>query len=85
MLYLAYAPGVSTDPPPEGPWTDLRPLAPDLLVIESEQERSAVYHALKPELAPGAALVVTRLAEVPKVRHGEPGIVAWMKARADQL
>jgi hypothetical protein len=82
MLYLAYV-GHDLDVEAtelEGPWTEVRPLAPGLLFIDSEHPRSAVYHALKDHLPPRTPLLVAALDEVPKLSRMAPGALTWARA-----
>ncbi|MDN4162975.1 hypothetical protein [Nocardioides abyssi] len=77
--YLAW-----TAEPPEdldGPWTEARPVAPGLLLIDSTEHLSAVYHALKWALPDDAALVVVPLHETPKLRGLAPGTTTWLRER----
>ena len=71
-VYVAW---VSELPEPHlpGPWTELRVAAPGLLLVESEDTLSRVFHELKWALAEDAALFVAPLAATPKLRHVEPG------------
>jgi hypothetical protein len=82
MLYLAYV-GHDLDVEEsglEGPWTEVRPLAPGLLFVDSEHSRSPVYHALKDHLPPRTPLLVAELDEVPKLSRMAPGALAWARA-----
>ncbi len=77
--YLAW-----TAAPPEdldGPWSEVRAVAPGLLLIDSAEHLSAVYHAVKWSLPDDAALLVVPLHETPKCRGLAPGATSWLRAR----
>lgn len=78
-VYLAHL-GEPLDPNAEGPWDEVFALTPGLVFVRSELHRSAVYHALKDALPPGAALLVAELDEVPKFKGMAPGALAWARA-----
>ena len=80
MIYLAWC---DADPGGglEGPWIEVRPVQSGLVLVESEESRSVVYHALKHQLPAGTALLVTDLERVPKAKGLEPGSIAWLRAR----
>jgi hypothetical protein len=78
-VFLAW---VSDEPDqPIGPWSDVRPIAPGLLLLESDESLSAVYHALKWALPETAALIVTPVEQTPKSRGMAPGTTAWLRSR----
>jgi hypothetical protein len=81
MLYLAHLGGHDLPVDLDGPWLEIRPLAPGLVFVASEQHRSAVYHALKDALPGGSALLVAELHEVPKFKGMAPGALAWARQR----
>jgi hypothetical protein len=79
QVYLAW-----TEQPPEdldGPWVEARQIAPGLLLLESRENLSAVYHALKWALPGDAALIVTPVDRTPKSRGMTPGTTSWLRAR----
>ena len=78
-VYLAW----SSEPPADldGPWEEARPVAPGLLLLDSTESLSTVYHALKWSLPDGAALVVTPVEHTPKSRGLASGTTAWLRAR----
>lgn len=82
MLYLAYLGGHDLATDADGPWHETIALQPGLLLVDSEQRRSAVYHALKDHLPAGTPLLVAALSEVPKFKGMAPGSLAWARARA---
>ncbi len=64
-----------------GPWTELRVAAPGLLLVESADTLSRVFHELKWALSEDAALFVGPLAATPKLRGMSPGTLSWLRAR----
>jgi hypothetical protein len=78
-VYLAW----TSHPPSDlmGPWEDVRTVAPGLVLFESAESLSAVYHAVKWALPDEAALVVTRLDSRPKSRGLLAGTTAWLRSR----
>ncbi|MFA9444653.1 hypothetical protein [Egicoccus sp. AB-alg6-2] len=81
MLYLVATPGQQLAAGTEGPWTEVRPVEAGLAFVDSDQHRSAVYHAVKDALPAGAPLLVAEVHEVPKCRGLAPGALAWARAR----
>jgi hypothetical protein len=79
-VYVAW---VAEAPEPDlpGPWVELRVVAPGLLLIESDETLSRVFHELKWALPEDAALFVAPLAATPKLRHLEAGTLSWLRAR----
>jgi hypothetical protein len=77
-VYLAYA-DEPIDPTSEGPWQEIVVLDRSLVFIRSDLHRSAVYHGLKDALAPGTALLVTELDEVPKFKGMATGALRWAR------
>lgn len=84
MLYLAH---LDHDLPADtvGPWRQLWSLREGLLFVDSDQSRSAVYHALKEQAPSGTALLVAELTEVPKFKGMAPGSLAWARAHLGSL
>lgn len=79
-VYLAWTPAeVSRETP--GPWRELWPAAPGLLLVDSEDTLSRVYHELKWSLPEGTALAVVPLAVAPKAKGLAPGTQAWLRER----
>ncbi len=64
-----------------GPWTELRVAAPGLLLVESPDTLSRVFHELKWALSEEASLFVGPLAATPKLRGVNPGTLSWLRAR----
>jgi hypothetical protein len=81
VLYLAFVADQELDPGAEGPWEELFPLHPGVVLIDSSASRSAVYHAVKHELPPGSPLLVAPLASAPKFKGMVPGALAWVRDR----
>jgi len=79
VVYLAW----TSHPPPDldGPWEEAREVAPGLLLLDSTESLSAVYHALKWALPQDAALVVTAVEHTPKSRGLASGTTSWLRAR----
>jgi hypothetical protein len=78
-VYLAW----TSEPPSdlEGPWSEARRIAPGLLLIDSTETLSAVYHALKWSLPDESALIVSPVPQTPKSRGLAPGTTAWLRRR----
>jgi hypothetical protein len=80
-VYLAW-----TSQPPEdldGPWVEVLELAPGLLLLESPETLSVVYHALKWGLPHEASLIVTPVDRTPKSRGMPAGTTSWLRARTN--
>jgi len=78
-VFLAW---VSEEPEhPSGPWYDVRQIAPGLLLLDSGESLSTVYHALKWALPEDAALIVSPVHQTPKSRGMAPGTTAWLRSR----
>ena len=78
-VYLAW----TSEPPSDldGPWREVRRIAPGLLFLDSPETLSVVYHALKWSLPDGSSLVVAPVRETPKSRGLAPGTMAWLRRR----
>jgi hypothetical protein len=73
-----------TAEPPEdldGPWHEARRIAPGLLLLESDETLSVVFHALKWSLPDDAALIVSPVEHTPKSRGMAAGSTAWLRER----
>jgi hypothetical protein len=81
VLFLGWVGSSTVAPDAAGPWSDVLALRPDLLLIDSDATRSAVYHALKDHLPPRTPLLVAPLADDPKFAHLAPGAGAWLRER----
>ena len=79
-VYVAW---ISELPEPHlpGPWIELRAAAPGLLLIESDETLSRVFHELKWALSQHAQLFVAPLAATPKLRGLEAGTLSWLRQR----
>ncbi|WP_210650313.1 hypothetical protein [Nocardioides sp. SYSU D00065] len=81
-VYLAW-----TAAPPdtlEGPWTEAREVAPGVLLVDSTESLSAVFHAIKWSLPDDAALIVTPVPQTPKSRGMAPGTTTWLRDRTER-
>lgn len=67
--------------PLTGPWQELVVAAPGLLLVESDQTLSTVYHELKWSLPEGTALFVAPLGDLPKLKGLAPGTTTWLRDR----
>jgi hypothetical protein len=78
-VYLAW----TSEPPADldGPWREAHWIAPGLLLLDSTEPLSAVYHALKWSLPDGAALIVSPVDRTPKSRGMASGTTAWLRRR----
>jgi hypothetical protein len=65
-----------------GPWRELRHAAPELVLVDSDDTLSRVYHELKWSLPAGTALAVVPLHELPKASGLAPGTQAWLRDHA---
>ena len=74
---------VSAEPEEElvGPWREVVRPAPGLLLVDSDDTLSRVFHEIKWALPDDAALFVAPLADVPKLRGLTPGTLSWLRAR----
>jgi hypothetical protein len=80
-VYVAWTPDLPDEHLP-GPWTELRVAAPGLLLVESDETLSRVFHELKWALdAEDAPLLVAPLAGTPKLRGLAPGTLSWLRER----
>ncbi len=78
-VYLAW-----TAAPPDtldGPWTETREVAPGVLLVDSTESLSAVFHAIKWSLPEDAALIVSPVPQTPKSRGMAPGTTTWLRDR----
>jgi len=62
-----------------GPWREVLETAPGLLLIETDDSLSRVYHEIKWLLPDGCALLVAPLGERPKARGVAAGTVTWLR------
>jgi hypothetical protein len=74
----AYVDAVTASP---GPWREAVEVAPGLLLVETDETLSRVYHEMKWLLPDDCALLVAPLSERPKVRGVAPGTVTWLRER----
>jgi hypothetical protein len=64
-----------------GPWREVRVAAPGLVLIDSDETLSRVYHELKWSLSQDAALLVAPVAATPKLKGVAPGTLSWLRSR----
>jgi hypothetical protein len=57
-------------------------LRPGLLLIDSDDALSPLYHRIKWALPPGTELLVAPLAGAPKLKLMNTGASAWLRTRA---
>jgi hypothetical protein len=80
-VYVAWTPDLPDERLP-GPWTELRVAAPGLLLVESDETLSRVFHELKWALnTEDAPLLVAPIAATPKLRGLAPGTLSWLRER----
>lgn len=79
-VYLAWTPATVPDDLP-GPWEEVRRAAPGLLLVDSTDTLSRVYHELKWSLPDDSPLLVAPLTERPKLKGLEPGTQTWLRDR----
>ena len=79
-VFLAWTPATPPDDLP-GPWEEVRRAAPGLLLVESGDTLSRVYHELKWSLPDDSPLLVVPLAERPKLKGLAPGTQTWLRDR----
>ena len=75
----------TTESPEEnlpGPWRELRAAAPGLLLVESDDTLSRVFHELKWALSSqDAPLFVAPIEATPKLRGLARGTQSWLRER----
>lgn len=81
-VYLAWTAAPPVDP--AGPWEELREIADGVLLVESSESLSRVYHAIKWSLPDDAALVVVPVDRLPKSRGLVPGTTTWLRDRVER-
>lgn len=64
-----------------GPWRELVEAGPGLVVVETDETVSRVYHEMKWLLPDSCALLVAPLSQRPKARGVTPGTVSWLRER----
>ena len=65
-----------------GPWREVRRATDTLVLVDSDETLSRVYHELKWALVDDtAALIVAPVADVPKLRGLLPGTQTWLRNR----
>jgi hypothetical protein len=79
-VYVAWTAELPAENLP-GPWVEIRVAAPGLLLVDSSETLSRVFHELKWALAEGTPLLVAPLAATPKLRGLAPGTLRWLRER----
>jgi hypothetical protein len=64
-----------------GPWREVRVAAPGLVLIDSDDTLSRVFHELKWSMDSEAALLVAPVSATPKLKGVAPGTLAWLRRR----
>jgi hypothetical protein len=64
-----------------GPWREVVEAAPGVLLVESDESLSRVYHEAKWLLPDGCALLAAPLEHRPKARGLAGGSVSWLRDR----
>lgn len=64
-----------------GPWREIREAAPGLLLVDTTETTSRVYHEIKWLLPDDCALLVAPLENRPKARGVAAGTVSWLRSR----
>jgi hypothetical protein len=81
LVWLGDAAVVDAVMSARGPWREVVEVAPGLLLVESDDTLSRVYHEVKWLLPDGCPLLVAPLSERPKARGVADGVVSWLRAR----
>lgn len=84
-VFLAWSPEPfppELDGASDGPWREVRRVAEQVVLVDSEDTLSRVYHELKWSLPGSPALLVTACAGAPKNKGLPPGTTTWLRARA---
>ena len=68
----------------EGPWREVRRVDDHVVLIDSVDGLSRIYHAVKWELPDQAALLAVPAGGVPKLKHLPAGTQTWLRARAGE-
>jgi hypothetical protein len=64
-----------------GPWRELVEAGPGLVVVETDETVSRVYHEMKWLLPESCGLLVAPLSHRPKARGVTSGTVTWLRER----
>lgn len=82
-IYLAWSSAALPDDLPDlpGPWLEVRVVAGELALVESDESLSRVYHELKWALPDGAALLVAPVGGQPKLKGLPAGTTTWLRDR----
>ena len=80
-LYLVWHDGEQAIEPEALHGVERVALRPGLLLIDSEETRSKLYHRIKWALPTGIALLVAPLSDAPKFKGLQPGALRWLRER----
>ena len=64
-----------------GPWREVRVAAPGLVLIDSDDTLSRVFHELKWSMAAEAALLVAPVSATPKLGEWHRARSRWLRRR----
>jgi hypothetical protein len=64
-----------------GPWREVIEVAPGLLLVDSDETLSGVYHAVKHAIPQDCALLAAPVSARPKARGIAGGAVTWLRGR----
>ncbi len=64
-----------------GPWREIKRAAPGLLLVDTTETTSRVYHEIKWLLPDDCALLVAPLDRRPKARGVATGTVSWLRSK----
>ena len=64
-----------------GPWREVLAAGPGLVVVETDETVSRVFHEVKWMLPDDAALLVAPVEHRPKARRVNSGTVSWLRDR----
>lgn len=81
LVWLEHPQDVASVVASPGPWSDVLEAGPGLLLLETDETVSRVYHEVKSILGGRSALLVAPLAERPKASGVTPGTVSWLRER----
>jgi hypothetical protein len=79
-VFIAWASEPVPEPLP-GPWREMHVAAAGLLLVDSDDSLSRVYHELKWSLPDGTSLLVAPVAGTPKLKGLAPGTQTWLRER----
>lgn len=80
-IYLAFTGSETVQEDLPGPWRAVHRPADGMLLVDSDETLSRVYHELKCCLPDAAPLLVSEVAGTPKLRGLAPGTQTWLRRR----